>query len=66
MAKGHAKNLSVYVDPDGFARLRYDVQGLPTAVLIDRQGRILGTAQGAKNWAAAEVHALIASCLAGS
>ena len=66
VAKGHAKNLSVYVDSDGFARLRYDVQGLPTAVLIDRRGRILGTAQGAKNWTAADVHTLITSCLAGS
>ena len=64
--QGHARNLSVYVDPDGFARLRYDVQGLPTAVLIDREGRMLGTAQGARNWADPEVHALITSCLAGS
>jgi mono/diheme cytochrome c family protein/peroxiredoxin len=65
VAKGHAKNLPVFVDPNGFARLRYDVQGLPTAVLIDRQGRILGKAQGAKNWTAAEVHTLVASCLDG-
>jgi mono/diheme cytochrome c family protein/peroxiredoxin len=66
VAKGHAPNLPAYVDPHGFARLRYDVQGLPTAVLIDRQGRILGTAQGAKNWTGAEVRTLISSCLAGS
>lgn len=65
VARGHARNLAVHVDPAGFARLRYDVQGLPTAVLIDRQGRMLGTAQGARNWAAAEVHTLISRCLAG-
>ena len=65
VAMGHAKNLPVYVDPDGFARLRYDVQGLPTAVLIDRDGRMLGAANGARNWADPHVHALITSCLAG-
>jgi hypothetical protein len=46
--------------------LRYDVQGLPTAVLIDRQGRMLGAAQGAKNWADSDVHTLITTCLTGS
>jgi thiol-disulfide isomerase/thioredoxin len=66
VAKGHASDLAVYIDHDGFARLRYDVQGLPTAVLIDRQGRILGKAQGAKNWTSAEVRTLINGCLAGS
>ena len=66
VAAAHTRGLPVYVDPDGFARLRYDVQGLPTAVLIDRQGRMLGTAQGAKNWADSEVHTLITSCLNGS
>jgi mono/diheme cytochrome c family protein/peroxiredoxin len=66
VAAAHTRALPVYVDPDGFARLRYDVQGLPTAVLIDRQGRMLGTAQGAKNWADFEVHTLITNCLTGS
>jgi mono/diheme cytochrome c family protein/peroxiredoxin len=65
VAVGHVKNLPVYVDPDGFAKLRYDVQGLPTAVLIDRDGRMLGAANGAKNWADPHVHALVTSCLAG-
>jgi mono/diheme cytochrome c family protein/peroxiredoxin len=63
VAVGHAKNLPVYVDPDGFAKLRYDVQGLPTAVLIDREGRMLGAANGAKNWADRKVDGLITSCL---
>jgi hypothetical protein len=64
VAAAHTKCLPVYVDADGFARVRYDVQGLPAAVLIDRSGRLLGAAQGAKNWAAPEVHTLIRTCLA--
>lgn len=66
VAAAHAKNLPVYVDAAGFARLRYDVRGLPTAVLIDREGRMLGAANGARDWTAPEVDRIITSCLGSS
>jgi mono/diheme cytochrome c family protein/peroxiredoxin len=57
------EHLPIYVDRDGSARLDYDVQALPWAVLIDRAGRRLGSAQGAKRWAGPEVRALVEACL---
>jgi mono/diheme cytochrome c family protein len=43
---------SLYVDTTGTARLHYDVQGLPTFVLIDGSGRLVARAEGARDWAA--------------
>jgi mono/diheme cytochrome c family protein/peroxiredoxin len=41
----------LYLDPAGTARLRFDVQTLPTFVLIDRSGRLIARSQGARDWA---------------
>jgi mono/diheme cytochrome c family protein/peroxiredoxin len=64
VASARTNRLPVYVNPDNSARLGYDIRALPAAVLIDRSGRLLGSAQGAKNWAGPEVEALIETCLA--
>jgi peroxiredoxin len=63
IAAARAENLPVYVDADGFARLNYDVRSLSAAVLIDRSGRLLASAQGAKQWAGSELQSLIATSL---
>ncbi len=47
-ARATADDRPVYLDPGGTARLRYDVQALPTFALIGHDGRLLGTAQGAE------------------
>jgi mono/diheme cytochrome c family protein/thiol-disulfide isomerase/thioredoxin len=41
----------LYLDPTGMARLRFDVQALPTFVLIDRSGRLVARSEGARDWA---------------
>jgi len=64
IASARTNHLPVYTDLNNGARLGYDIQALPAAVLIDRSGRLLGSAQGAKNWAGPEVNALIETCLA--
>lgn len=50
-------------DPSGRARLEYDVQVLPTTILIDRSGDVLGYARGGRDWSAPAVVELIESCL---
>jgi mono/diheme cytochrome c family protein/peroxiredoxin len=55
IARTRTKHLSLFVDRTGLARLRYDVQTLPSAVLIDREGRLLGRADGGRDWLAESV-----------
>lgn len=45
------------------ARL-YQVRGLPTTYLIDRTGRVVGQAVGARDWASPGSRALVRSLLA--
>lgn len=40
----------LYVDRQGLAVARFQVQTLPAYVLVDPQGRIVGTATGARAW----------------
>jgi mono/diheme cytochrome c family protein/peroxiredoxin len=64
VASGRISHLPVFADSDGSARLGYDVQVLPTTVLIDQSGRLIGSAQGSRGWDRPEVEELIATCLA--
>jgi mono/diheme cytochrome c family protein len=61
--RASAGDRPVYLDPDGSARLRYDVQALPTFALVGRDGRLLGTAQGARDWEDPALDELIRACL---
>jgi thiol-disulfide isomerase/thioredoxin len=44
------KSIKTYLDPKSTAERAFEVQGLPTSFLIDRQGRILGKVEGAAEW----------------
>jgi mono/diheme cytochrome c family protein/peroxiredoxin len=50
VARRYASDLPVYIDPKGLSRLRYGVQVMPTSVLIDREGRVVGRLTGAADW----------------
>lgn len=63
-ARGKADRLRVLVDRFGRSRIRFDVQTLPTAVLIDRQGRELGRVQGATRWTDPAIRDLLRAALA--
>jgi mono/diheme cytochrome c family protein len=65
VAQGRVSHLKVYTDSNGLSRLGYDIQALPTAVLIDPLGNVLGRAEGAKNWSSAPLRKLIEACLPG-
>ena len=63
VASGRISHLPVFADADGSARLSYDVQVLPTTVLIDRSGRLIGSAQGSRGWDKTDTRALIKTLL---
>jgi thiol-disulfide isomerase/thioredoxin len=42
--------LGIYLDPKNDVDHALGVEGLPTSILIDRDGRILGELQGAADW----------------
>jgi len=64
VASSRIQHLPVFAVADGSARLNYDVQLLPTTVLIDRAGRLIGSARGSRNWNGPEVQELIEACVA--
>jgi thiol-disulfide isomerase/thioredoxin len=54
-----ADNLALYVDPKATALAALQSPGLPTTVLIGRDGKEIGRLLGPADWAAPEVQALI-------
>ncbi|HEX3315927.1 MAG TPA: redoxin domain-containing protein [Gemmataceae bacterium] len=63
VAHRYASDLAVFVDPKGLTRLRYGVQVMPTSVLIDREGRVLGRSTGAADWSGPALSDLVDRCL---
>jgi thiol-disulfide isomerase/thioredoxin len=51
--------LGVYLDPQGEATRALGTRGLPTTVLIDREGREVGRLEGVAEWDSPEAKALI-------
>lgn len=58
-AKHGLDRLSIYLDPKAEASQIFAVAGLPTSFLIDRDGRILGRLEGAADWTAPKLVALL-------
>jgi thiol-disulfide isomerase/thioredoxin len=44
------KSFKTYLDPKSEAGRAFKVAGLPTSILIDREGRVLGRVEGAADW----------------
>lgn len=58
-------NLGVYVDPTGRMAAALKVGVLPTSLIVDREGRLVGELVGAAEWDAPEAKALIRHYLGG-
>jgi thiol-disulfide isomerase/thioredoxin len=63
-AKLGLANLKTYLDPKGTVGHGFGVAGLPTSFLIDRDGTIIGSVQGAAAWDGPEAEARIRQYLA--
>ena len=53
------ENLAIYLDSDGALGKAFGIAGLPTTLLIDRQGRVVGGLEGPAEWDSDEAIALI-------
>jgi len=49
--KAHDLTFSVLLDPKLEVSNRYEVVGLPTTILLDREGNVIGVLNGAEDWA---------------
>ena len=56
--------LDIYSDPHGEAGRAFAIRGLPTSILLDRDGKEIGRVEGAVEWDAAGVAAQIEKFLA--
>jgi thiol-disulfide isomerase/thioredoxin len=53
------RNLDSFIDKTGKAQRAFGVYGLPTSVLIDARGRVVGRLVGPAEWSSGEAIALI-------
>jgi thiol-disulfide isomerase/thioredoxin len=58
--------LKVYLDPKSTVGRAFKVEGLPTSVLIDRDGRVLGRIEGEALWDSSKMLAVIEPLMASS
>ena len=58
--------LAIYLDAKSEVGHAFAVEGLPTSILVDRDGRILGELQGAADWDSPDMVKLIEGYLGAS
>jgi thiol-disulfide isomerase/thioredoxin len=59
-----SENLTLYIDPKASALAAVQSAGLPTTLLIDRNGKEIGRLLGPADWASAEAQNLVKGVLA--
>ena len=45
----------VLLDPDNQAAQDYDISGIPTTLLVDKEGKVVFRETGSRNWASTEI-----------
>jgi thiol-disulfide isomerase/thioredoxin len=64
LAETGATHLSLYTDPSGKLFSKVKAVGMPTTLLLDREGREIGRLVGPANWASPDALALIKAAIA--
>jgi thiol-disulfide isomerase/thioredoxin len=59
------RSVKIYLDPKSAIERAFKVRGLPTSILIDRKGRVLGRVEGAAEWDAPKLLEVLKSFLGG-
>ena len=65
VAKLALKSVKIYIDPKSDVGHAFAVRGLPTSVLIDRDGMVLGCVEGAAEWDSPKILGLLEPLLSG-
>ena len=64
LARLKLSTLAVYLDPNNGALQAFGLRGLPTSILVDRDGRMLWRVEGGVDWTSAEAAAKLDPYLA--
>ena len=59
------KSAKIYIDPKSAVGQAFEVRGLPTSLLIDSEGKVLGRVEGAADWDSPKIMAVLQPFLAG-
>jgi thiol-disulfide isomerase/thioredoxin len=65
IAKLGLKSVKTYLDPKNAVGHAFEVRGLPTSFLIDREGKVLGRVEGAAEWDSPKILGVIEPFLGG-
>lgn len=65
VAKRGLKQLKVYLDPKSAVVHAFAVRGLPTSLVLDAEGRVVGRVEGAADWTSAKMLAALQPFLGG-
>lgn len=65
IAKLGLKSVKTYLDPKSAVGHAFEVRGLPTSFLIDREGRVLGRVEGGAEWDSPKMLGVIEPLIAG-
>ena len=65
IAKLGLKSVKIYIDPKSEVGHAFAVRGLPTSLLIDRNGMVLGRVEGAADWDAPKLLEILKSFVGG-
>lgn len=59
------KNLRAFKDSENSSQAIFSLRGVPTTIIFDRDGKMVGRLEGFANWASKDAFALIQSYLDG-
>jgi thiol-disulfide isomerase/thioredoxin len=65
IAKIGLKSVKIYIDPKSEVGHAFGARGLPTSILIDREGRVLGRVEGAAEWDSPKILGVLEPLLSG-
>ena len=65
VAEHQLQDLKIYLDPKGEVAHAFEVRGLPTSIVIDRTGRVVGRVEGPAEWDSDKMTTVLAPLLAG-
>jgi thiol-disulfide isomerase/thioredoxin len=63
VAEHKLQALKIYLDPKGDVARAFEVRGLPTSIVLDRRGRVVGKVEGPVEWDSDKMTALLAPLL---
>jgi thiol-disulfide isomerase/thioredoxin len=61
----HLKDVKIYLDPKNDAAQAFKARGLPTSIVLDAKGRVVGKVEGPTDWDSAAMRRVLEALLTG-